>query len=169
MIWANHGANNRKRTTHDDHDGRQHRRQKCCHLPRRPRSPMQSWHDYLWMGDYDATSTSTTTPKNDLQKLLSSHYDDTQVSGHISRTPTIALEALPRLPLVGGLMKNINTYNSTKGHPTEARQSSSGMTFQFKPNDVQASGTSSAATGTSTSVTPTPQRVKPPSTTHTSW
>ena len=106
---------------------------------------MQSWHDYLWMGDYDATSTSTTTPKNDLQKLLSSHYDDTQVSGHISRTPTIALEALPRLPLVGGLMKNINTYNSTKGHPTEARQSSSGMTFQFKPNDVQASGSRSTS------------------------
>ena len=103
------------------------------------------------MGDQDATSTSTTTPKNDLQKLLSPHYDDTQVSGHLSRTPTIALEALPRLGTFGrGSMTTINTYNSTKGHPTEARQSSSGTTLRFKPNGVQASGSRSTSLSPST-------------------
>jgi hypothetical protein len=73
VIWANHGANNRKRTTHDNYNGRQHRRPGCQHLSRRPQSPNQSCHDYLWMGDQESTSTSTTTPKNDLQKLASPH------------------------------------------------------------------------------------------------
>ena len=73
MIWANHGANNRKRTTHDNYNGRQHRRPGCQHLSRRPQSPKQSCHGYLWMGDQESTSTSTTTPKNDLQKLASPH------------------------------------------------------------------------------------------------
>ena len=69
MIWANHGANNRNRTTNDNCNGRQHRRPGCQHLSRRPRSSNQSCHDYLWMEDQESTSTSTSTPKSDRQKL----------------------------------------------------------------------------------------------------
>ena len=50
-IWANHGANHRKRTTNDTNDGRQHRRPRCHHLRGRLRSPTQPYYDYLWRGD----------------------------------------------------------------------------------------------------------------------
>jgi len=102
------------------------------------------------MGDQDATSTSTTTPKNDLQKVTQSSLrlhssfwspiEDTNDRPRSLTTTTFGR----------GSMTTVITYNSTKGHPTEARQSSSGTTLRFKPNCVQASGSRSTSLSPST-------------------
>ena len=73
VKWANHGATYHRSTTHDDNNGRQYRRPRYRHSPRRPRSPIQSYLDYLWRLDQRETSTSTTPPKDTLQKLPSPH------------------------------------------------------------------------------------------------
>ena len=72
-IWANHGANHRKRTTHDTNDGRQHRRPRCHHLRGRLRSPTQSYYDYLWRGDRHTISIPAKSPKDNHKKLPGPH------------------------------------------------------------------------------------------------
>ena len=99
-IWANHGANHRKCTTHDTNDGRQHRRPSCRHLRGRPRSPAQSYYDYLWKGDQHIISTSTTPPKDNHQKLASPHLRQQSSFYQIGYKPPNR-ELRPHLPPQG--------------------------------------------------------------------
>ena len=99
-VWANHGANHRKCTTHDTNAGRQHRRPSCRHLRGRPRSPAQSYYDYLWKGDQHIISTSTTPPKDNHQKLASPHLRQQSSFYQIGYKPPNR-ELRPHLPPQG--------------------------------------------------------------------